>query len=54
MTLDDFLDALLSLPRPIGERASPDGKWIAWSFLGTSAGAEVYVAPSDGAAAPAR
>jgi dipeptidyl aminopeptidase/acylaminoacyl peptidase len=54
MTLDDFLDALLSLPRPVGERASPDGRWIAWSFLGTSPGAEVHVAPSDGAAPPAR
>jgi dipeptidyl aminopeptidase/acylaminoacyl peptidase len=54
MTLDEFLDALLSLPRPIGERASPDGKWIAWSFLGTSAGADVYVSPSDGSAPPTR
>ncbi len=54
MTLDDFLDALLSLPRPVGERASPDGKWIAWSFFGTSAGAEVYVAPSGGSAEPLR
>lgn len=54
MTLDEFLDALLSLPRPIGERVSPDGKWIAWSFLGTSAGADVYVASTDGASAPVR
>jgi dipeptidyl aminopeptidase/acylaminoacyl peptidase len=54
MTLDEFLDALLTLPRPIGERVSPDGTWIAWSFLGTSAGADVYVAPTDGSAPPVR
>lgn len=52
--LQDFLEALLSLPRPVGERISPDGRWIAWSWFGLSQGADVYVAPTDGSAPPRR
>ncbi len=39
--LDAYLDSLLSLPRPAGERVSPDGRWIAWSWFGLSEGADV-------------
>ncbi len=52
--LDAYLDALLTLPRPYGERVSPDGRWIAWSWFGLSEGADVHVAPTDGSAPPVR
>jgi dipeptidyl aminopeptidase/acylaminoacyl peptidase len=49
-----FLDALLSMPRLAGERISPDGRWIAWSWYGLGEGADIWVAPCDGSAAPLR
>lgn len=33
---------------------SPDGLWVAWSWYRTAPAAEVYVAPTDGSAAPLR
>lgn len=35
-------------------RVSPDGKWIAWTWFGVGAGADVYAAPTDGSAPPLR
>ncbi len=52
MTPDEFLNALLSLPRLYGGSVSPDGKWAAWMWLGTSAAMDVYFAPTDGSSAP--
>jgi len=49
-----FLDAILDLPRPMAERVSPDLAWIAWTWFGRGRAADVYVAPTDGSAAPVR
>lgn len=48
------LDALLTLPGLLGAAVSPDGLWVAWSWYRTAPAAEVYVAPTDGSAAPQR
>lgn len=53
-TPDEFLDHLLSLPRLAGENVSPDRRWVAWSWYGRGPAADVYLAPSDGSAAPVR
>ncbi len=51
---ETFLDAILSLPAiyPYLLQVSPDGKWVAWSWYGIRNVADVYVAPTDGSAAP--
>lgn len=56
MAPTDYLDAVLQLPwiyRP-WVQVSRDGKWIAWTWLGATEGAEVYAAPTDGSSAPLR
>lgn len=35
-------------------KASPDGKWLAWSWSGLGDACDVYVAPTDGSVAPVR
>ncbi|GEM_PF-206541 len=54
MNAEQFLDALLSLPRLIGPEVSPDGRWVAWSWFGVGPGADIYVAPTDGSMPPIR
>lgn len=54
MILEDYLDALLSLPGLFGARVSADGKWVAWSWGRTAPTYEVFVAPTDGSQAPIR
>ncbi|HEX5501975.1 MAG TPA: hypothetical protein VFW96_05100, partial [Thermomicrobiales bacterium] len=54
MAPDAYLDAVLALPRLAGARVSPDGRWVAWSWFGVGPGADVFVAPTDGSAAPTR
>lgn len=58
---EQYLDALLSLPglvisqsRMVSPKASPDKKWVAWSWYRTGPAADVYVAPVDGSFAPIR
>ncbi len=46
------LDDLLSVPRLGASLVSPDGQWIAWTWSGAGAPANVYVAPVDGRARP--
>lgn len=46
------LDALLRVPRLGTSIVSPDGTWIAWTWSGVSAAANVYAAPLDGRERP--
>ncbi len=54
MTPEGYLDALLSLPGLYGPKVSRDGRWVAWTWFRAGPAADVYVAPTDGAAAPIR
>jgi dipeptidyl aminopeptidase/acylaminoacyl peptidase len=54
MDREQYLDALLGLPRMAYPKASPDGRWVAWTWLGVGPAADVYVAPTDGSAPPTR
>lgn len=51
---EQYLDALLSLPRLGSVEVSHDRKWVAWSWYGLGPSADVYVAPCDGSTAPVR
>jgi dipeptidyl aminopeptidase/acylaminoacyl peptidase len=55
MPPNTYLDALLSLPIFYDDVAiSRDGKWAAWTWYRAGPTADVYVAPTDGSAAPTR
>ncbi len=54
MESDQYLDALLSLPRLGPVSVSPDGAWVAWSWFGVGSTADVYAARTDGSIAPVR
>lgn len=54
MDSESFLNALLTLPALYSPAISPDRKWIAWTWFRTAPTAEVYLAPTDGSAAPTR
>jgi len=54
MVQEEFVDALLSLPRMRGPEASPDGHWVAWTWTGLGPAADVYAAPTDGTSPPVR
>ncbi len=54
MTPDEYLEALLNLPRLIKPVVSTDGRWFAWAWFGTGPAADVYIAPTDGSSAPIR
>lgn len=54
MSQQDFLHALLHLPRAFVPLVSPDGSWVAWSWFGKGATVDVYAAPVDGSRAPIR
>lgn len=48
----EFLDALLDLPHNLEARVSPDGRWVAWAWLGVAETVDVYAAPTDGSLPP--
>lgn len=52
MSDDIYLDALLRVPRLGSTKVSPDGNWIAWTWSGIDATADVYVAAVDATAEP--
>src|SRR5690349_13118006 len=52
MPADDFLDALLALPKLYGADLSPDGAWVVWSWAGVGPTADVYAAPTDASRPP--
>jgi dipeptidyl aminopeptidase/acylaminoacyl peptidase len=47
-------EALIALPEMLAPAVSPDGRWVAWSWLGRDPVACVYAAPTDGSAPPRR
>src|SRR5258707_10246045 len=49
-----FIDAILSLPALGRALLSPDGSLLAWTWYRKAPAADVYVAPTDGAAPPRR
>jgi dipeptidyl aminopeptidase/acylaminoacyl peptidase len=49
-----FLDALLALPVMGAALLSPDGRLVAWTWSRKAPAADVYLAPTDGEAAPER
>lgn len=51
---DRHLEALLSVPVLRGPEVSPDGRWVAWSWSNLGPAADVFVARTDGSAAPVR
>lgn len=52
--MTDMLDALLHMPRIYGAEVSPDGKWVAWSWIGVGENIDVWVAPTDASQPPLR
>lgn len=54
MNAEHYLEALLSLPAAYTVHVSPDGTWVAWTWLRTAPTMEVYAAPTDGSAGPVR
>ena len=48
------VDALIALPEMLAPSVSPDGLWVAWTWLGRDPVACVYVASIDGSAPPRR
>lgn len=54
MNTTDYLDALLTLPALYTPKVSPDGRWVAWTWLRAAPTGDVYVAPTDGTAPPVR
>lgn len=52
MSQQDFLHALLHVPRALVPLVSPDGRWVAWSWSGMGPTINVYAAPTDGSRAP--
>src|SRR3954452_23110872 len=54
MDREQYLDLLLGLPRLYGPQVSSDGRWVAWTWYSVGPAADVYVAPTDGSAAPVR
>ena len=52
--MTDMLDALLQMPRIFGAQISPDGRWVAWSWMGVGENIDVFAAPLDGSQPPLR
>jgi dipeptidyl aminopeptidase/acylaminoacyl peptidase len=52
--MTDMLDALLQMPRIFGAQVSPDGRWVAWSWMGVGENIDVFAAPLDGSQPPLR
>lgn len=50
----DMLDALLCLPVVWRAKVSPDGKWVAWSWVHKDDRVNVYVQPTDGSGKPTK
>jgi dipeptidyl aminopeptidase/acylaminoacyl peptidase len=54
MAPERFIDALLSLPVLGRALLAPDGRHVAWSWSRLAPAADIFVAPTDGAAPPRR
>jgi dienelactone hydrolase len=53
-TPDEYLDALLALPKLHGGTVAPNGRWVAWLWQGIGPTVDVYAAPTDGSTSPIR
>src|SRR5258707_2834668 len=54
LSLGNYLDALLSLPKLYGGLVSKDHQWVAWMWLGGGKAIDVFAARTDGSSAPIR
>lgn len=54
LTANEYLDALLALPKLYGGLVSKDRKWVAWMWLGVGTTIDIFAAPTDGSSAPLR
>lgn len=54
MQSEALLDALLHVPFVAGARVSPDGRWVAWTWVGAGTSLDVYAARTDGESPPLR
>lgn len=54
MDRNQYLDALLTLPRLYNPIVSPNGEWVAWTVLGAGAAGDVYAAATNGSGEPVR
>lgn len=54
MSPQEFLDALLNIPGLVNPQVSPDGKWVAWTWVRVGPAADVFLAPTDGSRSPIR
>ncbi|OGO17887.1 MAG: hypothetical protein A2Z14_14135 [Chloroflexi bacterium RBG_16_48_8] len=52
MTPEEYLDALLKLPRLFFPQVSYDGKKVAWTWSQVGPAADIFYAPTDGSAPP--
>ena len=49
MNVDDLARGWARYPILWSPRVSGDGKWLAWTWTGTTETGEVWIAPTDGA-----
>lgn len=54
LTPNEYLDAILSLPKLFNGSVSRDGKWAAWMWAGIGPTYDIYAAPTDGSEPPTR
>ncbi|NJN18200.1 MAG: hypothetical protein HC822_19050 [Oscillochloris sp.] len=52
MDNDRLLQAMLTIPSVEEAKISPDRRWVAFAWYRVSAQIDIFVAPTDGAAAP--
>lgn len=50
----DALEGWTSCPVPWSVKVSPDGRWVAWVWVGLAHAGDLYIAPTDGSAPPRR
>lgn len=48
----DFVQDLMTLPRVLYAKLSPDRRWVAYEWLNAHENCDVFVVPTDGSAAP--
>jgi dipeptidyl aminopeptidase/acylaminoacyl peptidase len=54
LSSNDYLEALLALPKLYGGLVSKNCEWVAWMWLGVGKTIDVFAAPTDGSSTPLR
>jgi dipeptidyl aminopeptidase/acylaminoacyl peptidase len=54
LTPNEYLDALLALPKLYRPQVSHNGKWVAWMWQGIASTIDIYGTPTDGSTPPIR